>query len=189
MDPRPEFDAEALVRRAKRGDERAWRELIAGFNGMLRRVAKGYGLAPQDVDDVVQTAWIRAFCHIGSLSRPGAIGAWLVVTTRREALRHLQRGVREILTEELPEPACADEYPTEVLALERERDLAVRAAVRRLTGRQRQVLRMMLARPGVTYDELSSELEMPIGSIGPTRARCLEKLRKLLADGGYVFGA
>jgi RNA polymerase sigma factor (sigma-70 family) len=167
-----------LVRSARDGDDRAWKELVARFDGLLRGVAKGYRLAPEDVDDVVQTAWIRAYCNVGRLNDPAAIAGWLVITTRREALRHLQRGVREFPTDIPPVPERADVSPTEALALERERDAAIRDAVRRLNGRQRAVLKMMLAEPGLSYDELSAQLDMPVGSIGPTRERALGRLRQ-----------
>ena len=102
---------------------------------------------------------------------PGAIAGWLVVTTRREAMRTLQRGVREVLTDDTsaiddPDPAGPD-----VHAIERERRAALHAAVERLAGRQRVLLTSMLSTPAPTYEQLSTRLEMPVGSIGPTRDR------------------
>ena len=140
-------------------------------------VARRYRLASADVDDVVQTTWLRAVDHVGRLHDPGAIAGWLVVTTRREAMRTLQRGVREVLTDDTsaiddPDPSGPDE-----LAIARERRAAVHGAVERLSGRQRVLLTSMLSSPAPTYEQLSTRLEMPVGSIGPTRDRALARLR------------
>jgi RNA polymerase sigma factor (sigma-70 family) len=167
-----------LAQDAAAGDERAWRDLVARFEPLLRGIVKGYRLDPADVEDVVQVTWIRAFRNLDRLNEPAAIGGWLAVTARREALRALQRGVREFPAEEphtLEEP---DAVTPETAVLERERHREVRAAVRRLPGRQRLLLDTMLTRPGVSYGELSSALDMPLGSIGPTRERALGTLRK-----------
>jgi DNA-directed RNA polymerase specialized sigma24 family protein len=125
----------------------------------------------------VQTTWLRAVDHVGRLHDPGAIAGWLVVTTRREAMRTLQRGVREFLTDDTtaiddPDPAGPDAH-----AIERERRAALHTAVERLEGRQRVLLTSMLSTPAPTYEQLSTRLEMPVGSIGPTRDRALARLR------------
>ena len=171
-------DLAGLARRAADGDERAWEALVARLDGVLRSVLRRYRLAPADVDDVVQTTWLRALGHLHRLDEPGAIGSWLVVTARREALRSLQRGVREALTDELEPFDAEDETRPEQVALERERDAALRRAVARLAGRQRELVVRLLATPAPTYEELSEQLDMPIGSIGPTRERALARLRE-----------
>jgi len=168
---------------AARGDERAWRELVARFDPMLRRIIRGYRLDDADVEDVVQTTWIRAFRSLDRLNEPAAIGGWLAVTARRESLRALQRGVREFPAEEplhAEEPAA---HTPETVTLDRERRSAVRDAVLRLPGRQRELLATMLHRPCASYDEISQALDMPIGSIGPTRERAIGRLR---SDGALV---
>jgi RNA polymerase sigma factor (sigma-70 family) len=176
--PRPPRDLAGLARRAAAGDERAWEALVARLDGVLRSVVRGYRLAPADADDVVQTTWLRALTHLHRLKEPGAIGAWLVVTARREALRSLQRSVRETLTDELEPFDAEDEIRPDEVALERERDAALRRAVSRLSGRQRELVVRLLATPAPTYEELSDRLGMPIGSIGPTRERALARLRE-----------
>jgi RNA polymerase sigma factor (sigma-70 family) len=167
-----------LTRSAAAGDERAWRELVTRFEPMLRGVVRGFRLDPADAEDVIQTTWIRAFRNLDRLNEPAAIGAWLAVTARREALRTLQRGVREVLADEPRCPHEPDADTPESSVLERERQAAVRAAVRRLRGRQRLLLATMIGRPGASYDELSETLDMPTGSIGPTRERALGILRR-----------
>jgi RNA polymerase sigma factor (sigma-70 family) len=181
---RPATDSVAgVARSAARGDQRAWAELVARFDPMLRRVVRGYRLDDADLEDVVQTTWIRAFRSLDRLNEPAAIGGWLAITARRESLRALQRGVREFPAED---PLHAEE-PTagtpETAALERERRTAVRDAVLRLPGRQRELLATMLHRPCASYDEISQALDMPVGSIGPTRERALGRLR---GDGALV---
>ena len=171
-------DTALLTRQAAQGDERAWRDLVVRFEPLLRSVVRGFRLYPADAEDVIQTTWIRAFRNLDRLNEPGAIGAWLAVTARREALRSLQRGVRELPVDEPRSPdQPADGTPeTAILALERQ--AALRAAVGRLPRRQRVLLTTMLGRPGVSYDELSATLDMPTGSIGPTRERALGILRR-----------
>src|SRR5919202_2263049 len=118
-----------LTREAASGCEDAWRDLVARFDPMLRGIVRGYRLDEADVADVVQTTWIRAYRNLDRLNDPGAIGGWLAVTTRREALRALQRGVREIPAEE-PQPAdeTAETDTPETRTLDRERRGALRAA-------------------------------------------------------------
>ena len=178
-----------LARDAAAGNEHAWAELAHGaeivgvvervrrLDGVRRGGARRYRLASADVDDVVQTTWLRAVDHVGRLHDPGAIAGWLVVTTRREAMRTLQRGVREVLTDDTsaiddPDPSGPDSH-----AIERERRAALHTAVERLEGRQRVLLTSMLSTPAPTYEQLSARLEMPVGSIGPTRDRALARLR------------
>lgn len=171
-------DLSHLASAAVAGDERAWNDLVRRLNGVLHTVARRYRLGPADVDDVVQTTWLRALAHVDRLNEPGAIAGWLIVTARREAMRTLQRGVREVLVEDadvIDEPDCAS---PDVVAIQRERDAALRDAVSRLQGRQRQLLASMLLTRPQTYEQLSSRLDMPVGSIGPTRDRALARLRE-----------
>jgi RNA polymerase sigma factor (sigma-70 family) len=166
-----------LARWAALGDERAWDNLVTHFEPMLRSVLRGFRLDRHDADDVLQTTWLRAFRHLHRLDDPRALGGWLVVTARREALRLLQRDVRELLTDSPAKLEAPDWVTGEVLALERERGAAVRASVQRLPGRQRLLLRVLLDRPGLSYEEISALLGMPVGSIGPTRDRAFTRMR------------
>ena len=152
--------------RRRRGRRAAWTELVRRLDGVLRGVARRYRLASADVDDVVQTTWLRAVDHVGRLHDPGAIAGWLVVTTRREAMRTLQRGVREVLTDDTaaiddPDPASPD-----VLVIARERRAALHGAVERLEGRQRVLLTSMLV---VAGPDLRAALHAP-GDAGRARS-------------------
>jgi RNA polymerase sigma factor (sigma-70 family) len=171
------LELSCLARGAAAGDESAWNELVRRLDGVLRTVARRYRLAAVDVEDVVQTTWLRAVHHLGRLNDPGAIAGWLIVTTRREAMRTHQRGIREVLTDDVCAIDDPDPVSPDVLAIERERRAAVRGAVDRLSGRQRDLLASMLTVPAPTYEQLSERLDMPVGSIGPTRDRALARLR------------
>jgi RNA polymerase sigma factor (sigma-70 family) len=175
-----------LATGAAAGDERAWRELVRRFDPMLRSVVKGYRLDHADVDDVVQTTWFRAFRNLDRLKAPEAVGAWLAVTARREALRTLQRATREFPAAEPRDPEQPDALALDAAVFERERRRALADAVRRLPGRQRELLAEVLRRPCSTYDEISAALEMPLGSIGPTRERAFGRLRRDRALAGAL---
>lgn len=166
-----------LARAAVTGDQRAWEALVRRLDPLVRGVVRGYRLGAADAEDVVQITWLHAFRHLPKLREPAAFPKWLTVTARREALRALQRGGREVLLEE-PRPAREESPVTvEEQVIDREQQAAVRAAVARLPQRQRSLLGAILRRPGVSYDELSDLLGMPMGSIGPTRERALRRLR------------
>jgi RNA polymerase sigma factor (sigma-70 family) len=165
-----------LTREAAAGGEDAWRMLVALLDPMLHSIARGYRLCDADADDVVQITWGRALVHLERLDDPGAVAGWLAVTARREAMRTLQRGVRELPAAEPPEPRSS-EPPPEQEAIERERRTELRAAIARLSGRQRELLTLLVDRPELSYDEVSQTIGMPVGSIGPTRERAFERLR------------
>ena len=171
-----------LTREAAAGGEDAWRALVALLDPMLHSIARGYRLCDADADDVVQITWGRALLHLDRLDDPGAVAGWLAVTARREAMRTLQRGVRELPAAEPPEPRASAPAP-EALAFERERGSELHAAIARLSGRQRELMDLLVHRPELSYEEVSRELGMPVGSIGPTRERAFERLR---ADPGLA---
>jgi RNA polymerase sigma factor (sigma-70 family) len=171
-------DLSHLTRAAASGDERAWNDLVTRLDGVLRAVVSRYRLSAADAEDVVQTAWLRAFHHVERLNDPGAIAGWLVTTTRREAMRTLQRGVREVLTDDAAAIDEPDDASPELVAIARERRAAVRGAVRRLPGRQRHLLTSLLTDPSSTYERVAVQLAMPMGSVGPTRDRALARLRE-----------
>jgi RNA polymerase sigma factor (sigma-70 family) len=146
------------VRAAARGDQRAWAALVQRFSPAIRRTARMYRLGAHDVDDVVQACWFTLLTRIHTLREPEAVGAWLVTTARRQALRTRQQEVREVLTAApVPIEIAAADCTANAVA-EAERVNALLEAVRRLPLRQRT-------------------LGMPIGSIGPTRQRGLRRLR------------
>lgn len=183
------FGPDALLKRAGSGDQAAWNELVARHNNLLWAVARSHRLDPADAADAVQTTWLRLLEHIDRINDPSRLGGWLVTTVRRECLRILRRGNRERLN---PGDDVAldvvDELadPVDARMLLDERDAALWTAFSRMPERCQRLLRVLMASPPPSYEEVSGALDMPIGSIGPTRARCLSRLRDLL-DGSGLF--
>jgi RNA polymerase sigma factor (sigma-70 family) len=170
--------AEALVRAAASGDERAWHALVSEFSPVLRRVAGAFRLDADTIEDVVQVTWIRLLVSIRAIAEPAAVAGWLLTTTRREAIRALRRADRELLHAEPPATAADTAARLDDEVMRAERDDALHAAVRRLPGRQRALAEALLADATPDYASLSEALAMPIGSIGPIRARVLARLRR-----------
>jgi RNA polymerase sigma factor (sigma-70 family) len=167
----------ALVGAASSGDNDAWARLIERFDPMLRRVLSTFRLCKADVDDVVQGTWTKLFIHIDRIREPAAIAGWLATTARRQALELLQTHTRELLTDELELGVVCEETPETVL-LEAERHDAFVRALATLPDRQRRLVTLLAARPALDYEQVGSILEMPMGSIGPTRARGLANLER-----------
>jgi len=158
--------------------------LVPRHDRRLRRVARSYGLSAWDVDDVVQATWVAYLEHGHTLREPAALGAWLETTARRLSLRVLQRHVREQLSDtgDATVAGTGAEPEPELLASERREVLF--GALAALSERQSRLMRMLVLRPELSYEEVGRRLAMPVGSIGPTRARCLERLardRRLMA--------
>jgi RNA polymerase sigma factor (sigma-70 family) len=177
-DPCPDAELAALVRDAAAGDEIALAKLVARFDRLVRGVARSYRLSPWDVDDVAQATWLQFVQYGRTLREPAAVSGWLATTARRQCLRLLQRHVREEPTDD-PEPRDAGGYAEphgELLAAER-RAVLLRA-LSELPRRQRELMTVLTVSPELSYEEVARRLSMPIGSIGPTRVRSLERLRK-----------
>jgi len=167
---------------AAAGEEQAWEELVKRLDSTLRVIARGYRLGAADVDDVVQATWLRAYLRIDQVREPSSFAGWLIMTLRREAMRLMQRGVREVPSDaaDLPggdqvTPSAEDNLVERIMA--RELATNVREAIDRLPGRQRRLMWCMLTSPVPSYELLAERLEMPLGSIGPTRDRALRRLR------------
>lgn len=166
-----------LVRSSLAGDERAFATLVSRFDRPLRAIARSYRLSGWDVDDVVQCTWMQFLEHGGKVREPAAVGGWLATTARRYCLRVLQGGVREMLIDEpRSETSCDGRLDDGVLAAERRAVLD--ASLTRLTDRQRDLMTLLLDEPDLSYEEVGRRLGLPIGSIGPTRARSLSRLSR-----------
>lgn len=175
-----EVESGTLVSRAAAGEPEAWDGLIQRFSGMVLSVARGNGLNPSDAADVSQTVWLRLVEHLGRIENPERVAGWLAVTTQRESRRFRRNAQRSIPVAD--DGAFEPRWPaagpdSAILALERDRRVA--AACAQLAPRCRQMLAMLFDEEPPTYKELSAVLDMPAGSIGPTRMRCLDCLRRL----------
>lgn len=167
----------ALVGRAAGSDQEAWDELVERYSPLVWSICGRYRLGRHDIEDVAQNVWLRLVEQIGNLRAPAALPGWLATTTQRECLRVLHRQYRVVpVPDELP-PALDDmEIEQEIVLAER--NAALRAAFAELPPRCRQLLSMLLRDPPRPYAEISAVLEIRIGSIGPQRARCLQRLRR-----------
>jgi RNA polymerase sigma factor (sigma-70 family) len=173
----------ALVAGAVEGDERSWELLVKRYAGRVWSVVRTYQLNDSDSADVVATTWLRLVQNLKRIREPEAIGAWLAITTKRECLRLLRRNRRERLTDDLSQYESADrpEDEPEARTLLAERDLMVLESMDGLSERCQALLRALLVNPPLSYKEIGAMLGMPTGSIGPTRARCVECLRRRIA--------
>jgi RNA polymerase sigma factor (sigma-70 family) len=180
----------ALVRRAARGDQEAWDELVRGHAGLVWTVARLHGLSPSDAADVSQFTWLRLVEHIRGLREPERLAAWLATTARRESRRVARRAALQVPMEDLDRSGVGGDDPpppADSRALLAERDARLWEAFRRLTPRCRELLGLLLMTDDdLSYAEVGGTLGMPVGSIGPTRARCLACLRR--AVGADVAG-
>ena len=159
-------------------------ELIDELTPVLWHVARAAGLGREDAEDVVQTAWESLLSHLDTIREPAALAAWLVTATRREAWRvAAARRKTQPADQEwfgaIPDPRASSEDR----ALLAEEQRAVWAALRTLTPRCQQLLRIVAFVPRPDYDAIAAKLKMARGSVGPTRGRCLEKLRAALDHG------
>jgi RNA polymerase sigma factor (sigma-70 family) len=168
----------SLVQRAAAGDDRAWQKLVAEFGGRVWAVARAHRLSQADAADVAQITWARLVEHVDRLHDPSRVGPWLATTARRECLSVLRQRARVIpRADDFPDRAYEPpEHGTELA--EEERNAALWTAFESLHPRDRALLRMLIEDPRPSYEEISAALDMPVGSIGPTRGRALERLRR-----------
>jgi RNA polymerase sigma factor (sigma-70 family) len=177
-------DVGQLVRDAADGDPAAWNRLVERFNGLVWSVARAHRLDSADASDVVQTTWLRLVENLGRLQEPERVGAWLATTARRESLRTLRLSARVLPTEPELLPDAGTDAPLAAALLASERDRALWTAFGGLSERCQVLLRALVADPPPSYEDVGAALDMPIGSIGPTRQRCLERLRGLAETAG-----
>jgi RNA polymerase sigma factor (sigma-70 family) len=178
--------ARDLVRRARDGEADAWAALTDLYTDLLWSLARGLRLSHADAADAVQTTWLRLVEHLDDIHDPERIGAWLATTMRRECLGTLRRRARAVGSTDLEDiPAGSD--PVDAALLQDERDAALWRAFTVLEPRCQLLLRTLMSDPPPSYAEAATALDMPIGSIGPTRRRCLEQLRKVMLADVYPF--
>jgi RNA polymerase sigma factor (sigma-70 family) len=171
----------ALVARVGDGDQEAWNELIERYAPLVWSICGRYQLSRPDMDDVGQSVWLLLVEQIGNLREPAALPGWLATTTKRECLRVLRAGRRHDHAGLPPEDHMPPDSPDsgiEQEIIKAERDAALRAAFAELPPFCHELLSMLISDPAPAYAEISATLGMAVGSIGPTRARCLERLRR-----------
>jgi RNA polymerase sigma factor (sigma-70 family) len=164
----------ALVERARDGDGDAWNQIVERYAPLVWSLCRRYGLSGADADDIGAVVWLRLVERLGSLREPAALPGWIATTTRRECLQWLKAGNRQVVTDEIE--GEAGEGPEDWLLVQ-ERHIVLRAAFAELTERCRRLLSMLFDDPPRPYTEIAAELGLRIGAIGPTRMRCLDRLR------------
>ena len=171
-----------LVKLAGGGDQRAWDDLVGRHGSRVWAVARAHRLSTADAEDVVQITFFRLVTHIDTIRDPDRVGAWLATTARHECLRILRRSGRTIPSgdDELLDSPDPLSPPLDAKLLADERHVALWEALGRQPPACQRLLRVIMADPEPSYEEVSKGLDMPIGSIGPTRGRCLKRLRREL---------
>jgi len=184
-----DWDLPTLVKQASVGrDEDAWNELVRRFAGLVAFVIRHYRLSAADTQDVSQLVWLRLVEHLGQIREPEALPGWLATTTRHECERYLRLNSRNVAMDphsmRLVDHRDGPEVDELLLAAERRQVLL--DGLGELAPQQRELLMMLTADPPYAYAEISRILGIPIGSIGPTRSRVLDKLRDTGAVRTYL---
>ncbi|GAB1515125.1 RNA polymerase sigma factor [Actinophytocola sp. KF-1] len=176
------MDVRTMLASAAAGDQQAWHALVDAYTGLLWSVARGFRLGPADAADAVQLTWLRLVEHLDRIEDPERLPGWLATTVRRECLQLIRRTAASRQTPdtdlvgELADPAP----PVDDRLLRAERDAELWRTFAQLGERCQRLLRVLSAVPAPAYTEVAAALDMPIGSIGPTRRRCLTRLRELM---------
>ncbi|CCK25889.1 RNA polymerase sigma factor [Streptomyces davaonensis JCM 4913] len=187
-------DVGALVQSAVDGEAAAWKALVEGLSPLVWSVVRAHRLSDADAHEVYQTVWFRFAQHLGRIREPEKTGSWLASTARHECLKVLKNLKRLTPTDDpyLLDRASEDRTPEESV-LDSEEAAAQSERVRRLWqefdglgDRCRQLLRVLMASPPPSYQEVSAALGIAVGSIGPLRQRCLRRLRARLDARGAL---
>ena len=188
-------DVARLVQRAAAGNRWAWERLVDQYSRLIWAITRDFRLVDSDAADVAQATWLRLLEHIDRLRSPDRVGSWLAATARNECLRSITARKKVVLghDEVVLGGVAAAESDVDERLLTAERAQMVREALSCLPWTWQQMLELLMADPPASYAEISDQLGLPVGSIGPTRQRCLARLRVLLhasvADGTWQEAA
>ena len=176
-DDRPITD---LVTRARHGDQRAWDDLVERYAPLVWSICHRYQLKSADAEDVHQTVWLLLVSQLNKIRDPVALPGWLATTTRRECVRVLRAARGPHADGSGPDVETIPDQQA-VLAEEEllvaERHAALREALARLSPCCQRLIGKLIEDPPLTYAQISASLSIPVGSIGPLRGRCLDRLR------------
>lgn len=171
---------ETLVGRACEGDQSAWNAIVDRYAGLVWAVCARFRLSHTDAADVSQTVWLRTVEKLDSLREPAALPGWLATTARRECIKvstSLQRDARTTGDLLFDPGADVESTAPDAQLLAAERRAVLREAFAQLPEHCQRLFTLLLASEALPYAEISNRLKMPVGSIGPTRSRCLDKLK------------
>lgn len=176
-------DVERCVEAARKGDAQAWQQLVDGHAGLVWSVIRGFRFDTETGKDVFQTVWLRLAEHLDNIREPSRLAGWIGQTTRNECVGLVRQRTKVVVSDEVADLPAADDrstthFPDPGAGLERsEERAAVAEAFDRLGERCQRLLRLLILDPPLSYEQISEQLELPVGSIGPTRSRCLDALR------------
>jgi RNA polymerase sigma factor (sigma-70 family) len=183
-----ESDVGTLVQASAKGDEAAWNALVRRYAPLVLAVIRSYQMAAADVQDVSQTVWLRLVEHLADLRAPEALPGWLVTTTQRECGRYQRRAQKT-----LPVDPHGDGIMKQGITVDPDLDIlraelrqALRDGLAELSAREQRLLRLRAADPPKSYQEISKLTGMPVGSIGPSLRRSLDRLRRTKAVQAYL---
>jgi RNA polymerase sigma factor (sigma-70 family) len=174
-------DLPALVTRARNGDKQAWDELVERYSPLIWSICRRYRLGWADAEDAGQSVWLQLVDQLAALRDPAALPGWLATTTQRECGRVLRAARKQ---EPPGHPLDAADIPDQMTEaaehelLKAERHAALREAFTHLPPSAQKLISLLIQDPPVPYAEISAMLGIPVGSIGPSRGRCLDKLRR-----------
>jgi RNA polymerase sigma factor (sigma-70 family) len=183
-----DWDLPALVKSSIDHNQDAWNELVRRYAGLVTFVIRRYRLSTADAQDVSQLVWLRLVEHLGQIREPTALPGWIATTTRHECERYLRINGRSVAMDPMAMGLVerADGPAVDEVLLAAERRQALRDGLSELAPQHRELLIMLAADPPYAYSEISRILDIPIGSIGPTRSRVLDKLRDTGAVRAYL---
>ncbi len=165
------------IRKSLLGDERAWNSLVAEFQRLVYSIPKRSGLGDSDCDDVFQGTFVALYRHLDRIDDPQTLPRWLATTASRETYR-VSRRLSKQGFENLDEQLAAEDASAETMAIDAVQTEGLHRALAKLGGRCEQLLKLLYFEESA-YQEIAERLKIAIGAIGPTRARCLDKLRRL----------
>ncbi len=177
-----------LVTGAADGDQECWNALVKKFGPMVWAIGRSMLRSNAEAADVSQTVWLSLVEHLDTINQPERVGAWLATTTRRECLRVQQRSRRVVPADDEHrfDDADAQDDGLDVDMLKSERNSALWDAFEQLPESSQRLLTLLMVDPPMSYQDISAALEMPIGSIGPTRGRILAVLQREMLRRGVT---
>ena len=184
-------DVAELVQSALRCEQAGWNALIHRYAPLVMSVVRRYRLSEADAQDAAQTVWLKLIENLGKIRDPAALPGWIVTTAQREALALIRSRQRFVTVDSIELMVAADGIAAESAGpdaelLRAEEATVIREGLRELKAEQREFLSVVVAEPAIAYKDISRQFNMPTGSIGPTRARHLRKLRETAAVSSYA---
>ena len=174
-------DLTALVARARNGDKQAWDELVERYSPLIWSICRRYRLGRADAEDASQSVWLQLADQLAALRDPAALPGWLATAIQRECGRVLRAARKQEPPGHRLDAADIPDQATEAAEhelLRAERHAALREAFMHLPPHSQKLISLLIQDPPVPYAEISAMLGIPVGSIGPSRSRCLDKLRR-----------